>query len=82
MSTFYIFMSPPLQRCSEQEEGLMSSYWDRTDGKRRREKEHLDELYCRQIEMWGWRDERVRDAAGRLLNPKPGKNRAPRCDAS
>jgi hypothetical protein len=51
----------------------MSSYWDRTDERRRLIQERARDNIELQLKMWGWSDERLRDACGRLVNPKPGK---------
>jgi hypothetical protein len=53
----------------------MASYWDRTDERRRLAKQRQRELQELQMQLWGWKDERLRDDFGRLLNPKPGTPR-------
>jgi hypothetical protein len=54
----------------------MASYWDRTDERRRLIRERARGLKEKQMEMWGWSDERLRDGMGRLLDDKPGKRAA------
>jgi hypothetical protein len=51
----------------------MASYWDRTDERRRLIEERSHGLREKQLAMWGWSDERLRDGMGRLLKDKPGK---------
>jgi hypothetical protein len=51
----------------------VTSYWDRTDERRRLVKQRQRELQDLQMRLWGWSDQRLRDGFGRLLSPKPGK---------
>ena len=51
----------------------MTSYWDRTDERRRLVKQRQRELQDLQMRLWGWSDQRLRDGFGRLLSPKAGK---------
>jgi hypothetical protein len=53
----------------------MASYWDRTDERRRLIRERSLGLRARQLEMWGWSDERLRDGMGRLLRDRPSERR-------
>ena len=58
----------------------MSSYWDRTDERRRLVERRQRELAERQIELWGWSDQRLRDGTGRLLRPKKSRGSRNSCE--
>jgi hypothetical protein len=51
----------------------MSSYWDRTDERRRRIAEKAEALADWQLANWGWSDQRPRDGVGNVIKLKPGQ---------